>query len=257
MAVVYFMRSKDEVLDRLEEYEAMVSAHFGAKISRLRCDNGGEYTGRAIKTFCQKKGIRLETTVAYTPEQNGVSERLNRTVVEKVRAMLASSGVSKQFWGEALYTVVYVLNRSPSVAVQGDRTPYEAWYGKKPDVSNLRVFGSECFAHIPKQLRKKLDGKSEKVVFVGYAPGGYRVWNGKRGFVARDVIFKEVVVPNCVVRDAENELKTENKNIVITERKDKPKTGAGKYGQDNDSDDRFSECESVYGCEESEGAVRN
>lgn len=265
VAVVYLMRSKDEVLDRLKEYEAMASAHFRAKISRLRCDNGGEYTGRAVRSFCRQKGIRLETTVAYTPEQNGVSERLNRTVVEKVRAMLAASGVDKKFWGEALYTAVYVLNRSPSVAVQGDITPFEAWYGKKPDVSNLRVFGSQCFAHKPKQLRKKLDNKSEKVVFVGYAPGGYRVWNGKRVFVARDVVFNEVESPSCVVpvRESKNDLNFENENIVIIEQKDEPKTEREICGQECEPEDNPSEYESVGDSEaedasasgEEEGAV--
>lgn len=191
VSVAYLMKSKDEVLDRLIDFEAMATSHFGAKISCLRCDNGGEYTGNNVKNFCKKKGIRLEYTVPYTPEQNGVSERLNRTIVEKVRAMLDACRLPKKMWGEAVYTAVYVLNRSPSVAVDGDITPYEAWNNRKPNVENLRVFGSICYAHVPKALRKKLDPKSEKAVFVGYSPNGYRCWNGKKVFVARDVIFSE------------------------------------------------------------------
>ena len=86
---------------------------------------------------------------------------------------------------------VYLLNRSPTVAVEGDHTPFELWNQKKPDVSNLRVFGAECFVHIPKQKRKKLNFKTEKATFVGYAPNGYRIWNGKKVFIARDVVFNE------------------------------------------------------------------
>lgn len=200
VSVVYLMKTKDQVLDCLKDYEAMVSAHFGSKISRLRTDNGGEYSGQAMKVFCRSKGIRMEKTVPYTPEQNGVSERLNRTIEEKARAMLQSSGLPKFLWGEAVYAAVYLMNRSPSVAVAGDVTPYEAWHGHKPDVANLRVFGSDCYVHVPKQLRRKLDARSEKVSFVGYAPNGYRVWNGTKVFVARDVIFNESELPLCTVK---------------------------------------------------------
>lgn len=199
LSVVYLLRSKSEVLERLREYEAMAKAHFGTKMSRLQCDNGGEYTGEAVKRFCKQRGIRLEFTVPYTPEQNGVSERLNRTVIEKVRAMMEAKSVPKFLWGEAVYTAVYLLNRSPSVAVAGDVTPLEAWSSRKPDVSHLRVFGSECYIHVPKQLRKKLGVKSEKVLFVGYAPNGYRVWNGEKVIVARDAIFNEMELQPCTL----------------------------------------------------------
>lgn len=229
VSVVFLLKSKDEVLDRLVEYEAMATAHFGMKIGCLRCDNGGEYTGGAVKRFCKRKGIRLEYTVPYTPEQNGVSERLNRTIVEKVRAMLETSGLPKNMWGEAVYTAVYLLNRSPSVAVDGDITPYEAWNGRKPDVSKLRVFGSECFVHVPKPLRKKLDVKSQKVVFVGYAPNGYRCWNGKKVFVSRDVIFNECEFGG--LRKAGNE--EDSGSVVI---KDRPCAPADEPGAPEEAD---------------------
>lgn len=234
VSVVYLMRSKSEVLQCLEDYEAMASAHFGLKIGRLICDNGGEYTGKAFRKFCRTNGIRVETTVPYTPEQNGVSERLNRTIVEKVRAMLASSGMPKNMWGEAVYTAVYLLNRSPSVAVKRNVTPYEAWHGKKPNVANLRIFGSECYVHIPKQLRKKLDSKSEKVRLVGYAPSGYRVWNGKRVFVARDVIFNEEKLGHCSATEVFSE--EEDNEIVIESRASDPRSDQNQQADKEDSD---------------------
>lgn len=240
VAVVYMIKTKDEVLERFMDYEAMSTAHFGVRISRLRCDNGGEYTGKAMKKFCRKRGIQLEMTVPYTPEQNGVSERLNRTIVEKSRSMLEANGVSKELWSEAVYTSAYVLNRSPSVAVGGDITPYEAWYGKKPNVSNLRVFGSNCYIHVPKQLRKKLDSKSQKVTFVGYAPNGYRVWNGKKVIVARDVIFNE---DELVFRSPVESKMNEDDTVVVKEYVPKPNPNVqpveSVVPEDEDSEEDF------------------
>lgn len=194
--VVFLIESKSEVLRCFEQYEAMVTAKFGKQISRLRCDNGGEYTGKHFKKFCANKGIQMELTVAYTPEQNGVSERMNRTLVEKARAMLVDSGVSKEFWGQAVQTAAYLLNRSPTCAVQTKKTPFELWEDKKPDVSKLRVFGCSVFVHVPSQLRKKLDSKSWRGIFLGYSPNGYRVWDPvkRRIVTARDVVFVETEI---------------------------------------------------------------
>lgn len=121
------MRSKDEVLGCFEQYEAQAAAKFQMKISRLRCDNGGEYTGRRFKQFCRSKGIQIEFTVPYTPEQNGTSERMNRTLVEKAKTMLLDSGLDKRFCGQAVQTAAYLLNRSPTSAVVYKQTPFELW----------------------------------------------------------------------------------------------------------------------------------
>lgn len=190
---MFLINSKDEVFDSFKEYEAIASAKFGKRISRLRCDNGGEYVGREFKKFCKKKGIQIEWTTPYSPEQNGVSERMNRTLVEKVRSMLCDSGVGKELWGPAIQTAAYLVNRSPASALGNRKTPYEVWEGRKPNVRNLRAFGADVHVHIPKERRKKLDAKSWKGIFVGYAPCGYRVWDPKhkRIVVVRDVVFVE------------------------------------------------------------------
>lgn len=191
--VVCLISSKDQVVDVFREYEAIVSAKFGRSISRFRCDNGTEYKNRAFLQFCKEKGVQIEWTVPYTPEQNGTSERMNRTLVEKTRSMLQDSGVSSELWGTAVQTAAFLANRSPASAIGEKKTPFEMWEGKKPNVEKLRVFGSKVFVHIPKELRKKLDGKSWKGVFVGYSNNGYRVWDPRRKqiVVARDVIFVE------------------------------------------------------------------
>ena len=132
-----------------------------SNVKSVRSDNGGEYVSKAFTKFCAEKGITQQMTNPYTPEQNGVSERLNRTIIEAVRSMLIHSNLPSKFWAEAVQTAVYVQNRVPTSAVR-NMTPYECWFGRKPDISNLRVFGCICYYHIPDEQRRKLDPKARK-----------------------------------------------------------------------------------------------
>lgn len=190
---VYLIKSKSDVFDMFVEFSTMASSHFNLGIQRLRCDNGGEYRNHKLLNFCKERGILCEFTVPYTPEQNGVSERMNRTLVEKGRTMLIESRLSNCLWGEAILISNYLNNRSPTNAISDFKTPYEKWHNKKPDISKLQVFGTIAFAHIPNERRKKLDCKSLKCYFVGYSPNGYRLWDDKNHklFIARDVIFNQ------------------------------------------------------------------
>jgi hypothetical protein len=133
-------------------------------------------------------------TVSYTPQQNGVSERKNQTVMEMAKSMLHEKGLPKAFWAEAVYTVVYLMNRCPTKAVW-DKTPFEAWSGRKPSIKHLKVFGCICYVQIPKEKRYKLDETSEKCIFVGYSSmsKGYRLYNLKTNkvIISRDVLFDE------------------------------------------------------------------
>lgn len=103
-------------------------------------------------------------TVGYTPQQNGVSERRNRTIVEMARTMMNEKGLSKYFWAEAVHTALYILNKCPTKALK-DKTPVEAWSGMKPFVSHFKIFGCICYAYIPAEKRTKLDEKSKKIGF--------------------------------------------------------------------------------------------
>ncbi|KAH9770761.1 hypothetical protein KPL71_012475 [Citrus sinensis] len=117
------------------------------KVKRLRTDNGLEYCSKEFDEFCREKGIARHKTVRHTPQQNGLAERMNRTLVEKVRCMLFSANLSKHFWAEAVTTAAYLINRSPSSALNF-RTPQEVWSDKPPDLSNLKIFGSPTYAHV-------------------------------------------------------------------------------------------------------------
>jgi len=104
--------------------------------------------------------------------------------------MINDSNVPKHFWDEAIRTAAYILNRSPSV---NSVTPAEFWYDRKPDVSNLRVFGSIAYSHVPEQFRDKFDKKSEICIMIGYTPNGYRLWNVEKEKIqiSRNVVFNE------------------------------------------------------------------
>lgn len=193
VTVTYLMKRKSEVLSKFQEYCEAVESHFGLKLSRLRCDNGGEYTGTAFKNFCVKKGIVIEYTVPYNPQQNGVSERMNRTICDKMRSLLHDSHLTDEFWGEAVLTATYLTNRSSTVSLKS-KTPFEMWYQRKPDLSNLKVFGCKAIAHIPKEKRKgKLELPGGEYIFVGYGINGYRLFDDNRKMIvlAKSVQFNE------------------------------------------------------------------
>ena len=117
----------------------------GHKLKVLRTDNGGEYTSAEFESYLKTECIRHERTITKTPEQNGVAETKNRTLVESVGSMLADGKLPHKFWAEALSTAVYLQNRSPTKALN-KMTPYQAWRDERPTVNHLRIFGCTAFA---------------------------------------------------------------------------------------------------------------
>ena len=142
----YILKQKSEVFDKFIQWKTMVENNSGRKIKTLRSDNGGEYTSKEFVEYFKREGMRHEFTIPKTPEQNGVAERMNRTLEECVRSMLSESNLPKSFWAESISTATYLRNRCPTNALVG-MTPYEAWTGDKPNVEHLRVFGCIAYAH--------------------------------------------------------------------------------------------------------------
>ena len=191
---VYPLKTKDEVFQRFKEWQAEVENFTGHKVKTLRTDNGGEFTSNSFQAHLKACGIRHELTIPKTPEQNGVAERLNRTLVETTRAMLLDAKLPHRFWAETISTATYLRNRSPTSAVKG-ATPHQAWCGQKPRVEHLRVFGSTAYVHVPRDERGKFDPKTKKCVLLGYGnvQKGYRVYNHvtRKVFYSRNVKFDE------------------------------------------------------------------
>lgn len=190
---VYLLHSKDEVFDKITTFMEFVKNKFGRYPSILRSDNGGEYTGYKIRQYLESKGIQYQYTVPYCPQQNGIAERKNRTLVEMSRCLLKEAKLPNTFWGEAIMTSNYIQNRVYSRAI--DTTPYELWEGRKPDVKHLKIFGSKGYVLIPNEKLRKLDNRSKMLTFVGYDDHskGYRMVDPetKRITISRDVRFTQ------------------------------------------------------------------
>jgi transposase InsO family protein len=182
--------SKGEVADAIRRAQAAAKAECGHKLHVLRTDNDGEFTAAKFTSYCADEGVQRHYAPC-NPQQNDVVERRNQTVVGMARALLKQRGMPAVFWGEAVVTAVYILNRSPTKALNG-MTSYEAWHGRKPAVSHLRVFGCLAFG---KELGHidKLNDKSITGVFIGYAVGSkaYRILDPgtQRVRTTRDVVF--------------------------------------------------------------------
>lgn len=205
---VYFLKSKDEVFPTFKNFQALVENQTNHTIKVLRTDNGGEYINKQFEEYLKLKGIRHQLTVPHTPEQNGVAERTNRTIVEKARTLLQDAGCEKRMWAESINAAVYLKNRSPHKAVK-DKTPEEVWTGEKVNLGHLRVFGCIAYVHVPKVARQKWDAKGKPYIFTGYCEEtkGYRLFDPEEPgkiIKARDVIFLEDKFTLDEVKSPEN-----------------------------------------------------
>lgn len=189
---VRFIMHKNEVLNEFKSYRALVETQLGKRIKCIQSDNGLEYVNREFDEFLQEQGITRRLTVPHNPQQNGVAERRNRTLMETARCLLAQSELSPSFWAEAVNAANFIRNRCPTSKLKG-KTPYEAWIGKPPDVGNFQRFG--CEVHILDQTpnKSKLASRSKKGIFIGYnlESKGYKVWIPSEGKfqTSRDVKF--------------------------------------------------------------------
>lgn len=193
---VYILRNKEAatVLSAFKEYRAWAEKQTGFEIKAIRTDGGKEYHKEMEKNL-KGTGIEHQCTAAYSSQSNGVSERMNRTLMDMVGPMLEGSGAPSMLWGEAVVTACYIKNRLSTRALEKGKTPYEAWTGKKPYLGHIRKFGCTVYAHVPKKIRKRLDSKSLKGILVGYESesGLYRVYHPQKRRIttSRDLIICE------------------------------------------------------------------
>ncbi|WIA17281.1 hypothetical protein OEZ85_014150 [Tetradesmus obliquus] len=185
------MESKGDIKTVLPYTLAFMERQTNHKVKAVRSDNGPEYMSNTVLAYLKKNGIRHEPTVTYNPQQNGMAERFNRTLMEKARAMLIEASLPKNLWAEAVNTANELYLLAPAAGLTC--TPYEAFFKQKPDISHLRVFGSKVYSVTPPSKRKKLDPKATLGTLVGYAPKGYRILSNDTGdiVISRDVYFDE------------------------------------------------------------------
>ena len=178
---VYFIASKSDTFDTYFTFAKKVSnekKHEGKHIVRIRTDHGTEFDNAKFDEYCDQHGVHHEYSSPITPQQNGIVERKNRVLVEMTRVMLGASGLPHSFWAEAVSNACYTLNRAifrPGT----DKTPYEIWKGRKPNLAHLKVFGSPCYIYKDREYLTKLDARSDVGVFLGYSltSRAYRVYN--------------------------------------------------------------------------------
>ena len=191
---IYFLKTKDETFDRFCEWKELVENQVDKRVKCLRTDNGLEFCNTRFDAYCKTHGIERHRTCTYTPQQNGVAERMNRTIIEKVRCLLNESGLDESFWAEAASTAVYIINRSPASAIDHN-VPEELWLKRKPGYQHLRRFGCIAYVH---HDQGKLKPRALKGVFLGYPTGtkGYKIWllDEEKCVISRNVIFQEEVV---------------------------------------------------------------
>ena len=189
---LYLLKHKSEVFSQFQDFYNFIENQFDAKIKIFRSDNETEFVNHNFSNFFKHKGILHQTTCVYTPEQNGVSERKNRHLLETTRVLLFQNNVPKKFWSDAVLTATYLINRLPSANLNY-KSPLEILYKRKLNIDHLRVFGCTCYVHKNKQ--DKLDYTSVKTIFLGYSSQkkGFKCYDpiDKKFYISRDITFQE------------------------------------------------------------------
>ena len=189
------IKHKSDVFEIFVKWHNLMKLNYpNYQVRRIRSDNGKEYMNKNFEEYFNKTGIIHENSCPYTPQQNGRAEVQNRILLNSVRCMLSQSGLDPCFWAEAFMTSIYIKNRLITKA-SPDKTPYEIFFGKRPNYSRLRVFG--CYAYYydssMSMSKNKLKHRGIKGIFVGYQNGGYRIFDPSKGdvIISRHVIFNE------------------------------------------------------------------
>jgi len=233
---VVMLKNRSEVLSAFKKYMLRARRESGHNIKILRTDNAKEYTSTEFNKLLESEGIKHELTVSHTPQQNGVAERANRTLVEMARCMLLQSKLPNSLWAEAINIANFIRNRCPTKALNNE-IPFEMWNNRKPYVGFMRTFGCKAVTLIKGVNRGKFEAKGKLMTMVGYSSESkaYRLWQPgtKKIIKSRDVRFIEE--ENSDERttelfkaplklneedvnehdDAKSETKTENETAVI------------------------------------------
>lgn len=221
--VVFLLKKKSEATEKLTEYINFLETQTGNKIKKIRCDNGGEFKNYMLQNYCNKKGIQLQFTIAYSPQSNGIAERMNRTIYNKARTLMIETGLPKHLWGEAVRCAVHQINRCPSSAINYE-IPAEIRFGES-NLTKLKVFGSKAWVvQVPKQ--GKFEKRAKEMRFVGYTINGYRLWDPKEDqiVISRDVRFDETQI----------QFKGEEKHNIYMQKDDEEYLEDDEYEKEDD-----------------------
>ncbi|KAI4379991.1 hypothetical protein MLD38_006225 [Melastoma candidum] len=202
---IYFLRCKSVVYENFLHLLSMLSTQFSATVRSLRCDSGGEFVSSSMPALHAQRGINLQLSCPYTPQQNGVAERRHRHLANFARTMLIQSWLPASYWPDAFHTAHYLVNRMPSASLAFD-VPYRLLHGKAVNYSVFRPFGRLCYPFLGHFAAHKLDPRSTPCVFLGYSDNhrGCRCLDPATGKVHynRHVCFCDEVFPFNDLQDS-------------------------------------------------------
>ena len=195
---VYFIARKSDVFDAFRRYKAWAENATGQRIGALRDDKGGEYMAGDFDRFLAEAGIRREHSIRDTPQQVGVAERMNRSIAEGITTLLSQSGFTRTWWEDAATHWLHGKIRLPSSAI-APSTPFELFYGRKPDLSAMRPFGCLAYVHLQKDQRPALLPHAAQCLLIGYPTEfkGWRFWDPRahKEVISDSAVFRESVFP--------------------------------------------------------------
>ncbi|KAF7812032.1 Retrovirus-related Pol polyprotein from transposon TNT 1-94 [Senna tora] len=195
---IYLMANKQQVVSVITNFFKCIQTQYNVVIKKIRTDNGSEFLSRSCQDLFAAKGIIHQKSCVYTPQQNGVVERKHRHLAQVARALLFQAGLSDKFWGEAMLTATYIINKLPTKVLNW-KCPYEVLTGKQPKFSDIRTFGCLAYATNTHPHKSKFQERAKKCMMIGYAADSkaYKLFdlNTEEVFVSRDVQFYESVFP--------------------------------------------------------------
>ncbi|GJU29628.1 retrovirus-related pol polyprotein from transposon TNT 1-94 [Tanacetum coccineum] len=183
-----FLRSKDETPEVLKDFLTMIQRNLQAPVISVRTDRGTEFLNKTLHAFFKEEGIEHQTSTPRTPEQNGVVERRNRTLVEAARTMLSASKLPLFFWAEAIATACYTQNKSIIIPTY-EKTAYHIINDRKPLIKHLHIFGCTCYLTRDGENLDKMKEKGDSCILVGYSTQskGYRVYNKRTRLIVESI----------------------------------------------------------------------
>lgn len=228
---VYFLKTKDEVIEKLNTFIMSIENQFERKIKCFKSDNGTEIKNYNVQKLFEKHGISHIKTCAYTPEQNGRIEREMRTIVEAARSEIHNCDLDENLWAEAINHAVFTINQTGTSSIE-NQSPAELWFGRKINIEKLKIFGSECYVYIQSHKRGKINKKSRKGLFVGYDLDSpcYRVYIPDT---------KEIVSSDCVIFNETG--KTGNKCTKVNINLDNNNNNEENNNEDNNNEENDNE----------------
>jgi hypothetical protein len=232
----YPIERKSDAYEVYARWQARVERETGKRVRTLRTDNGGEYTSNTFKTYLRTLGIRAETTIPHTPQQNGKAERGNRTIEEKITCLLQdANGIDEsergRYWAEALNTATYLINRLPTSTNDG-KTPYEAYHGSKPPLHHLRTFGSKAYVY--DRTHDKHQSKTIDCILLGYGDDQF----GKKAYRLKAKSDGRIIFSRDVKFDETPTNRLRQVTIEVPPRPAETNTGSGGERERRDDNER-------------------